>query len=948
MSYAAAVLLGRDRELARIGRMLDEARGGSSGSLIVHGDPGVGKTALLDAVADGAAGFTVLRARGLQAESELPFAGLADLLRPLMGFLDRIPPPQSAVLSGALAIGPPTPGDRFAAAAATISLLAAGGEATPVLAVIDDAQWLDTPSREALLFASRRLGNDRVAVVLATRDSLWRATARLPDLELRGLDPEAAGALVARSGRVVGSNVRDRLVADTAGNPLAIIQALSTLRDDQLSGSVPITGPIAVGRTLEASFARRLASLPPASRRALLVAAASDTGDLGEIQRALGSNDVAAADLDSAESLGVVAIRHNRVEFVHPLLRSAAYHVADPVDRRWAHRSLAGALGQDQHDQIAWHLAAATTGRDEAVARRLEETAVGAQARHGYIAAANALATAASLSPESPDRLRRMLNAGNAFRLGGQAQTANDILLGLVEEVHDPLIRADAQLVRGSALIMIAPMADTTAMLIHEATLVQAHDPARAASMLAIASIGAVGAAQVGLAVDIAGSAVRISQTIGGPVQMVAELASSFALTLAGRVGEARALIEPLLPMFDLLDPLGQEGLLVVTAGHVLAWIEDWEGARRTFDRMVSTARRAGAVTMLPHPLAVVAEFELRCGRIAAAYSAAGEAVEISADIGEAVQGSIGMVALARIEALLGLVADGRAHAAAALEAADRLGLTAMQDYASGALGMLELSLGRPDRALAHLETCSRFERDTGVGLPNVVLWNGDLIETYVRLDRHDDAARELEHLDAQATATGIRWAAAVAARCRGLLATDDEYPAMFARAIELHGAEDPYELGRTQLCFGRRLRHSRRRAEARVALGQAAALFDALGAGLWAEQSRIELRASGGTPSTTRVGPTGSLTPQELHVALTVAAGATNKEAAAALFISAKTVEFHLGHIYRKLGLRSRSELARHLVQQTPGPAVRPSNDIPGKAGAAPIVPGYTTPARK
>src|SRR5664279_964193 len=460
--------------------MLDEARGGSSGSLIVHGDPGVGKTALLDAVADGAAGFTLLRARGLQAESELPFAGLADLLRPLMGFLDRIPPPQSAVLSGALAIGPPTPGDRFAAAAATISLLAAGGEATPVLAVIDDAQWLDTPSREALLFASRRLGNDRVAVVLATRDSLWRATARLPDLELRGLDPEAAGALVARSGRVVGSNVRDRLVADTAGNPLAIIQALSTLRDDQLSGSVPITGPIAVGRTLEASFARRLASLPPASRRALLVAATS-------------------------------------------LLRSAAYHVADPVDRRWAHRSLAGALGQDQHDQIAWHLAAATTGRDEAVARRLEETAAGAQARHGYIAAANALATAASLSPESPDRLRRMLNAGNAFRLGGQAQTANDILLGLVEEVRDPVFRADVQLVRGSALIMIAPMADTTAMLIHEATLVQARDPARAASMLAIASIGAVGAAQVGLAVDIAASAVRISQSIGGPVQTVAD-----------------------------------------------------------------------------------------------------------------------------------------------------------------------------------------------------------------------------------------------------------------------------------------------------------------------------------------------------------------------------------------------------------------------------------------
>src|SRR5664280_334175 len=789
------MLLGRDRELAQLGHMLDEARRGPSSTVIVHGEPGIGKTALVDAVARMASGFTVLNARPLEAESELPFAGLADLLRPLLGLLDRIPPPQAAVLSGALAIGPATPGDRFAAAAATISLLAAGGDVAAVLAVVDDAQWLDTPSREALLFAARRLGSERVVLLFAMRDRPWRTTARIDGLELVGLGTDAAVALVARSGKVVSPAIRDRLVGETAGNPLAITEALANLRDDQLAGSVPIAGPIAVGANLEASFARRLEPLPERTRRALLVAAVSDTGDFGEIATTLGGEDSALIDLAPAERLGLVGIRSGSVEFVHPLLRSAAYHGADPTDRRWAHRTLAGALGPDRQDQTAWHLAAAATGLNEAVARRLEETAAGAQARHGYIAAANAMATAASLSPESPDRLRRMLNAGNAFRLGGQAQTANDILLGLVEEVRDPVFRADVQLVRGSALIMIAPMADTTAMLIHEATLVQARDPARAASMLAIASIGAVGAAQVGLAVDIAGSAVRISQTIGGPVQMGAELAASFALTLAGRVGEARALIEPLLPMFDLLDPLGQEGLLVVTAGHVLAWIEDWEGARASSPRMVSTARRAGAVTMLPHPLAGVAEFELRCGRIAAAYSAAGEAVEISADIGEAVQGSIGMVALARIEALLGLVADGRAPAAAALEAADRLGLTAMQDYASGALGMLELSLGRPDRALAHLETCSRFERDTRVGLPNVVLWNGDLMETYVRLDRHDDAARELEHLNAQATATGIRWAAAVAARCRGLLATDAEYPAMFARAIELHGAEDPYEL---------------------------------------------------------------------------------------------------------------------------------------------------------
>ena len=250
------MLLGWDRELARLGRMLDAAQHGPSSAVIMHGDPGVGKTALLDAAAGIARGFTVLRARPLQAESELPFAGLADLLRPLLGLLDRIPPPQAAALSGALAIGPATPGDRFAAAAATISLLAAGGEASPVLAVIDDAQWLDTPSREALLFTARRLGSERVVLLFAMRDRPWRSTSRIDGLELPGLGTDAAAALVTRSGKIVSPAVRDRLVGETAGNPLAITEALANLRDDQLTGSIPIAGPIAaVAQRLEQTAA---------------------------------------------------------------------------------------------------------------------------------------------------------------------------------------------------------------------------------------------------------------------------------------------------------------------------------------------------------------------------------------------------------------------------------------------------------------------------------------------------------------------------------------------------------------------------------------------------------------------------------------------------------------------------------------------------------------------
>ena len=300
------MLPGRADEGARIDRLLDGARGGVSAALIVHGDPGIGKTALLDEVAATAAGFTVLRAQPLQTESELPFAGLSDLLRPLLPLLDRIPEPQAAVLSGALALGPPTPGDRFAAAAATLSLLAAGAEEAPVLAVVDDAHWLDTPSREALLFAGRRLGGEGVVLLLAMRDRPWLEAAGIERLELRGLEPDGAEELVARTGRAVSSGVRERLVADTAGNPLAFLEAIATLSDAQLGGSAPIVGPIAVGRSVERSFAQRLEPLPDETRRALLIAAASYSGDATEIALALAGMGLASSALDAAEREGLV------------------------------------------------------------------------------------------------------------------------------------------------------------------------------------------------------------------------------------------------------------------------------------------------------------------------------------------------------------------------------------------------------------------------------------------------------------------------------------------------------------------------------------------------------------------------------------------------------------------------------------------------------------------
>jgi DNA-binding CsgD family transcriptional regulator len=355
--------------------------------------------------------------------------------------------------------------------------------------------------------------------------------------------------------------------------------------------------------------------------------------------------------------------------------------------------------------------------------------------------------------------------------------------------------------------------------------------------------------------------------------------------------------------------------VVLVTAAHTLSWFEEWETARRMLERVVSTARGASAVTLLPYPLALLAELELRCGRTPTAYAAAAESVQLALETGQVVSSSMSLITLARVEALLGLEAACRDHVADALEVARRLRVPVVENYAASALGALELSLGHPERATAHLAECARLEIEFGVGLPTAVPWNADLIEAYVRVGRTDEAVRELETFEEQGRRTGSRWAAATAARCRGLLADEDGYETVLLRALELHGAEEPFERARTELCLGRRRRHSRHRAAARVVLHHALATFERLGAEAWAEQTRVELRATGETPAPSPGGSLLNLTSQELQVALVVAEGATNKEAGAALFISPKTIEFHLGHIYGKLGVRSRSELVRKVA---------------------------------
>jgi DNA-binding CsgD family transcriptional regulator/tetratricopeptide (TPR) repeat protein len=904
------VLPGRDAAIATIVPLIDGARGGASAALIVHGDPGIGKTALLDEIVAIAHGFTVLRARPLQTESELPFAGLSDLLRPLLPLLGRIPAPQAAALAGALAIGPPTPGDRFTAAAATLSLLAAGAEDAPLLAVVDDAHWLDAPSREAILFAGRRLAKEGVILLMAMREQPWLRTTPLARLELPGLDPRTSAGLLAATGRAIDPRVRDRLVAETGGNPLALLEAVAMLSDGELAGSLRIAGPITIGATLERAFAERLEPLPDRARRALLVAAASDTGDAGEIVRALADMGLAPAELEVAERQGLIAIEADRLEFRHPLLRAATLRAADPADRRAAHLALAASLGPDVADRIAWHVAAATTSPDERAARLLEAAAASAQARHAYTAAATAFATAARLSPAQADRVRRTIDAATASWMGGETQTAIDALAGIVSLATDPLLRAEIQQLRATAMLFAVPVRETHSLLVAEADRLGADGPEQAATMLSLASLASTGTADIGQAVETARRAVELAPSTG-PSSLLSAFAYANSLALAGRVTEARAILEPLAPVVETLDPLGEASFLVVQVSQVGTWLEDWGPARRLIERAVNRAREASAVSMLPYRLAILAELDLRCGRTAPAYSAASESVQLASEIGQNVDRSIGLVTLARIEAVLGREEACRDHVAAALDDARRLGMTAIENYAAAALGLLELGLGHPERAAAHLVECSRLELRHGLGLPTVVHWQADLVEAYVRSARVPDARRELDVFEERARSTGSRWATAAAARCRRLLADEDAYEEILVQALDLHGDDEPFERARTALCLGRRRRHARHRAAAVTALREALVTFDVQGAEPWAEEARIELRAAGETPVRSPGGSLVALTPQELQVALIVARGASNKEAAAALFLSPKTVEFHLGHIFRKVDVRSRTELA-------------------------------------
>jgi DNA-binding CsgD family transcriptional regulator/tetratricopeptide (TPR) repeat protein len=920
-------LVGREAERALIEGLLSEARGGTSGVLRISGDAGVGKTALCDFAVRHAGEMRILRTFGVETEAELAFAGLGDLLGPLLERLDSIPEPQAAALAGALAIGPPVAGDRFTICAATLSLIATAAEEQPLLVIVDDAQWVDAPSAEALLFAARRLEGEAIAILIASRtggSGLFERAA-LPELALEGLGFEAASELLGET--PVSLAAAERLYDETGGNPLALLELAALDREAGAVDDALSTTEIPLTQTIELALARRTRLLPDAAQRTLLVAAASDSGDVATIMRASAAVAGDEHALALAEAAGLVKLEGGRIDFKHPLLRSAIYEQAPAALRQEAHQALAaaedGTLGGERR---AWHLAAAATKPDSAVASALEDAAESAKRRGGHASAATAFERSAQLTQGSEERARRLLAGADEARRGGETERAMQLLEEALPLTADPRLRAGVQHLHGVLETWRGSPMTAHALLFGEATRVESVDPGKAALMFADAAWASLMAGEIATGLETAERACEVARRKGGVEEVLAGVVLAEARVLRGDAGGAAQLAVDL-QVFEDDDLLSRSPELVQTAGQIFTWIEEYEAARRLLTRAIDKARERSSLGTLPYALASLSELDFRTGNWAAAYTGATEALRLATETSQVSGRAYSLVCLARIEAAQGRESGCRDHATEAFELA-AFGVRSIVVYAASALGLLELGCGRPGVAIEHLERVAHTVPRHGIGEPAVVQWAPDLIEAYIRSGRATEAERALADFVLQAEATQRTWALAAAARCRGL-ATEGDYESEFGLALELlERLPAPFERARTLLCLGERRRRVRRRVDARAALYSALDVFERLGAAPWAERARRELEASGETIR--RTAPSSDeLTAQELQVALLVAGGATNREAGAALFLSAKTIETHLGRVYRKLSVRSRTELAARFASGGPFLAdhgVRPS----------------------
>jgi DNA-binding CsgD family transcriptional regulator len=905
------MLLGRGLELQKIDEALAQARSGASAILALVGEPGIGKSALLGYATERAEGMQLLRARGVESEAQIPFGSLLELIRPALLMLEKIPEPQAAALESALALRPGTAHDRFAVGAATLSILAAYAERGPAVVVVDDAQWLDGSSAQALLFAFRRLVADPIAVFIACRQdepSLLDG-AGLPTAPIGGLTSGEAARLVPG----LSPEMARRLHQATAGNPLALLELAAGADELVLA---PDGAPVLVSATISRAFLQRVGLLDQASRQALVLAAASDTGDLPTLERAAGRLGIDLSVL-VAETAGLVRFNAGMVEFRHPLARSAIYADAPASQRREAHRALAAALPDRDIDRRAWHLAVAAAGTDETASAALEQAGIRGRDRSAYATATAAFERAGRLTADTERRARLLRESAETGWLAGFTDRAITLLDDARASTGDPVTLVEIDELAGHIATRCGPVMRGHAILTAAA---RRADPERAVTMLAEAAFACFHA--------------------GNPVQMLATAEQARAALPARPSPRARFLVAMSAGMAAILGADAAGGAEAVHEAVTLAeseaslredlqllpwlalgpmFLRQTAAGRPLLEHALRTARARAAVGALPVVLNLIARDQAATDRWAAAVSTYQEAIELARESGQQAELTFGLAGLAWLQARRGREHECRTSATEALSLSQQLGMGVYEIWATAALGELELGLGNAARAAGHFEQQQQLLRDSGITDADLSP-AAELTDVYIRLGLGEEARRVATEYMAAARAKGQPWPLARALRCQGMLAADTACAPYFEQAMRLHEeTPDAFEAARTRLAYGERLRRARNRILARDQLRAAAEIFERLDARPWTERARAELAATGETRRQRDPSTIEELTPQELQIALLLAAGKTTRETAAALFLSPKTVEYHLRHVYQRLGIHSREELERALRAQAP-----------------------------
>jgi DNA-binding CsgD family transcriptional regulator len=902
------MLLGRDHERHEIEQALAQARSGASARLALVGEPGIGKTALLDYAAERATGMRVLRARGIASEAQIPFGSLLELLRPALAMLDEIPEPQAVALEGALALRRGAAQERFAVGAATLSLLAVYAEQAPLAVLVDDAQWLDVSSAQALLFAFRRLVADPIAVMVAVREgepSLLDG-ADLAALRIGGLTTDEAAQLMPG----LPPETAALLHRATAGNPLALLELATDPGDLALA---PEGAPVLVSAQISQAFLHRAGQLGPAAHRALVLAATSDSGDLPMLRRAADALGTDLAALAAAESAGLVTLLPGLVEFRHPLARLAIYTDAPADERRAAHRALAAVLPDRDLDRRAWHLAAAAAGTDESASAALEQAGARARDRSAYAAAGAAFERAGRVTADGGRRVRLLREAAGACWLGGLADRAAMLLDEARAAAADARELVEIDQLRGHIAARRGPVMRGHAILTAAA---QSADPERAVAMLADAAGACFYAGNPAEMLVVAERARAVLPANASPrASFLAGITAGMARTLGGDAAAGVEAIHEAIKLAENSADLREDLELVPWLAMAPLFLRETGAGRSLLEGALRTARDRAAVGALPFLLNIIARDQAATDRWAVAEATYLEGIALARESGQQTGLVFGLAGLAWLQARRGREQECRNRAAEALRLCRELGTRLPEIWATAALGDLELGLGAAARAAA------QFERQRQL-LTELAITDADLspaaelAEAYTRLGRDDDARAAAAAFTVAADAKGQPWPLARALRTRGLLATDADFPALFDHAIRLHAQTlDAFETARTHLAYGERLRRARNRVLAREQLRAALDIFEHLGAGPWADRASAELAATGETRRRRDPATIDELTPQELQIAVALAGGKTTRETAAALFLSPKTVEYHLGHVYQKLGVHSREELARTLA---------------------------------